>query len=602
MRTDDFQVPGLWDDDCAIYWIGNRVSGKQYTPEDPHFFVQVERFGANQLSEIDNQKAVPVPCGLLPAIHVGTSGSGKKFSQKNPLYRAHVANCEFEINISERQLLGPCKTWITRDHYNIGKGLFTPCVCIETDRERIVIPVIEIARFYWGTSTRLLQLVVTGQASDPNNLLVMFDDKGNALSKRREGGGLELIVRHYLRIRDAWPISRILVSPHARESVKALHVALLASNMEKALNMGNSERILNAPIFPFVGKTTLKCMAIADRDRKEQRRKPTYLVLQLLECSHPFPEAQLYVSKENEKLSTLGNEAIPILMESELLEDMDEGLLRTLVYHSPTRAIVPKLLALKEKRFSWLADKILHRLPLNSSVESPPTCVVNIKPVSEVSTGVARSNKNGAVGLRVETTDEQLEFVNECTILDPQVARERQPQFELIVDALKFILSMQPLTSKRSIECFLIDWNVVHLDIGSRSKELNLHYLCGDMPSPNTYDSWSLVKAFPTRPRFYQWIEIETKWGIFYILEIEPRSTEIARGNGTYVLSYFRQEHADVHVLSEYIKEIVAHKECRGSKGMQKFGWNRTSVHHTIERRVEDLASSFFKAVMRLKK
>lgn len=161
------------------------------------------------------------------------------------------------------------------------------CLAIDYrgNKHGIIIPLAEIARFYYCSSTDLAHSTFLGDYRESHiNRVVNPDKCGFDESNDRA----IIHLRQKYAYNDAWTIARILNSDTALRGVQKIHSSLVKRSV-------NSEpRFFNCDV-PFQGKTNWKARGFYVNDSYG----PRYIVLQLLKCFHPFPFSEVQANRDN---------------------------------------------------------------------------------------------------------------------------------------------------------------------------------------------------------------------------------------------------------------------------------------------------------------
>ncbi len=169
----------------------------------------------------------------------------------------------------------------------------TNCVAVSSRgcEHKLIIPVVELIRFYHIQTSRLAVIVFTPNIYDLNDICNLEKSK----PVRREGDSdANYIHMVHLRQRfynaDAWIIARWVYSEFARRKARQIHTSLM-----KASNEGRPT--FPETSFPFVGKTDLR---VSGRWIRGEDRVWRFLVYRILECSGPWEFSDLMVGRDND--------------------------------------------------------------------------------------------------------------------------------------------------------------------------------------------------------------------------------------------------------------------------------------------------------------
>jgi len=167
--------------------------------------------------------------------------------------------------------------------YGVSKS---KCLAIKynDDPYGIIIPVSEVARFYFCQSTDLSHSAFWGDYHTNINEVVNlkkcgYDDKNDRAIVH---------LRSRFENHDAWTIGRIILDETARSAVNEIHNSLLREMDTEHSGFFNCK-------IPLEGATRWVARGI----NMGTKEKPRYLILQLNKCSHPFPFEELQVDRDN---------------------------------------------------------------------------------------------------------------------------------------------------------------------------------------------------------------------------------------------------------------------------------------------------------------
>lgn len=245
-------------------------------------------------SEESTQKIIEIGVGQIPVLKYGSQWKDGNFL---PQLDNQIETLSLNDVLINRETVEYVKMY---EQYDTGKYLIPPyawklhsklagakCLAINyrDNKHGIIIPLAEIARFYYCSSTDLAQTAFLGNYRESHINQVVNPEKC---------GFDESIDRAIIHLRqkfsdnDAWTIARILNSETALKGVRKIHNSLVAKSV-------NSEQgFFNCDI-PFQGMTNWRVRGFYIDDRY----CPRYIVLQLLRCSHSFPFSELQVDRDN---------------------------------------------------------------------------------------------------------------------------------------------------------------------------------------------------------------------------------------------------------------------------------------------------------------
>ena len=171
-----------------------------------------------------------------------------------------------------------------RDHRLMGYGKNTRCLTLlhGGDPAGVIVPVIELIRFYYANSTRLAKAVFDGDfVHAPSSI---YDPEYTGLD-----GKLAVVCRRQnFSNNDCWSIARIINSPVAFDGVRRVSDSMIR-------DFSNTGRANPESSFPFSGSTQLTGLC-----KKVGYAPARWLVLSLVSCSAPFPYDDLLVIADND--------------------------------------------------------------------------------------------------------------------------------------------------------------------------------------------------------------------------------------------------------------------------------------------------------------
>ncbi|MFH1495092.1 MAG: hypothetical protein ABIG70_09885 [Pseudomonadota bacterium] len=237
------------------------------------------------------RRTISIGVGQLPAIYIGSfwrngrrlpSRAGEKLTftvDINQSTVGHVAS----TGMAGGQYLIPYN-----EHRVSGDGKKAKCVTISYngDPAGIIIPVAELIRFYYATSTSLSKSVFKGDFHHALSRLVNIEFTGM--------NGTTCVVYRAKDITndDCWTIGRILNSREALDSVKKIHDSMMIEHKNNLPAYPESG-------FPFSGTTTITALCKSIGPKSHRR----FLVLSLLSCTGPFPYDELEVIENSDQAS-----------------------------------------------------------------------------------------------------------------------------------------------------------------------------------------------------------------------------------------------------------------------------------------------------------
>jgi hypothetical protein len=257
----------------------------------------------------------------------------------------------------------PHRYYLYGDHYPALKGTLFAALEVDGDPYGLLIPTIELIRFYYTPSTRLAQAFFWGDYERSINL-----DKSGLL-----GDGLYRVhLRKHIHDSDAWTLARFHASRVMQEQVRRVYRDLQAHRI-KSLAVDADPFGSFRCGFPFEGTTSL--CAVTVRLPGATSSSPRALALKLLKCSGPFPFSDLVCDRDNRNFKgklRAEEELAPAWRRSLEFEDRSnvepanpEEAENTLLNSEgePFKGYPPLIIDLQENRFEDLEGKRLIKEP-----------------------------------------------------------------------------------------------------------------------------------------------------------------------------------------------------------------------------------------------
>ena len=180
---------------------------------------------------------------------------------------------------------------ISKFYFDIGgiqNGLSANCLALERngDPYGIIIPVAEVIRFYYASSSDLSNIAFSGVYEND------FDSMVGELHHMHPEQDMFIIqLRKWLEDDDGWTIGRLLQEPRADEAFKLIHRSLVKQSVNTL-----HKKAMPETNFPFEGQTNWTAHCINFQSGGKNRT----LILELLHCTAPFPFSDLHVIRGND--------------------------------------------------------------------------------------------------------------------------------------------------------------------------------------------------------------------------------------------------------------------------------------------------------------
>lgn len=299
LRRIDFQAlspdSGFW----RIDWIGGvtfPIESQRISQPSVELSISPVEYDAADPSVLEHsvtnpapgKRRVSMPIGALPVLAIGDIWKdGWRFSSPD-----YVEETFREVTIAPTQESNHfIKAGLSIDgayvlplaqhpwHIHHTKSY---CVCVNlADGRRVVIPCMELIRFYFGSSSRLIHVLFGGVEDDHLWERKEFDPETKRLRLKLASG---------IKGSSAADVGRIALSDHARRAAKMIYSTCMAHAEARQFAYPYSG-------FPFLGKTDLKATGRWLPFGSESDR--TFVVCRLKSCSHPFPFRSLWYETDD---------------------------------------------------------------------------------------------------------------------------------------------------------------------------------------------------------------------------------------------------------------------------------------------------------------
>ena len=245
-----------------------------------------------EIPEYNQLRKIPVNIGLLPILRVGSLWIKGKL-QNNKAVTDIVTLKNIEINANTVEIINSnykikyldssgreqeCKLLLQK---NFATDAKVPFSCLKIQHENykngIIIPVIEIIRFYYACSTRLAHLTF----SNPEEITKISYAIDNETDK------VVIKLPQQYTDQEAFILARILTSDIALSGLFQIKNSLIK------IGVNEQPTTLLSTNFPFINSTNLMVRGIKIVDR--------FLVTEICSCSAPFPDISVDRSNDNRK-------------------------------------------------------------------------------------------------------------------------------------------------------------------------------------------------------------------------------------------------------------------------------------------------------------
>lgn len=240
----------------------------------------------------DEQKIISIGCGQLPLISIGSiwrNGICQRYYAGEQLTLPQLSITSASTRVIEAGYKEHDINILPYTHYRVsGAGIRSKLLAVEHNQDpfSILIPMMELIRFYYAVSTDLAHAIFSGALKHDINSILNMENTGNDPSEDRAIIGL----RQHLTDEDGWILARMMNSAEAWHGATLIHDSMLKNAL-------NSHQAYIETCFPFNGQTTLQARC---------KRIPTAaggwrtLVLALDYCTAPFPFTNLTIDRDND--------------------------------------------------------------------------------------------------------------------------------------------------------------------------------------------------------------------------------------------------------------------------------------------------------------
>ncbi|HYA15232.1 MAG TPA: hypothetical protein VEF33_12930 [Syntrophales bacterium] len=302
-------LKNLFPDDKQLWrvdWFG-QVLRNSVRESEPDIQVLISPFvgrrdkpASIKATDYSKQRIILIPVGLLPCVRIGTVW--KRGEQEPP------ESFRYGDEIFENLQIVPETTRIVRtdhsekdvpiihpDYYYIRWELAGASRCLAVDfsdkKNCIIIPTVELVRFYYMQSTETARVMFNGEfAQNRNNL---YDVEGSFFNEDKKTYKLKLNER--FSSQDAWLAARIATSDIARRNALKIHDSIVRNKVNTGLCYPEAYP-------PFDGLTNLTVHGKWVRSGHVWR----FLVFWIDSCtaSFPFEELELQWNESGKKRIT----------------------------------------------------------------------------------------------------------------------------------------------------------------------------------------------------------------------------------------------------------------------------------------------------------
>jgi hypothetical protein len=255
----------------------------------------------------DERRSIEIGVGQLPFISIGSVWKNGyiqafKAGTEEVLYNVNIVDENIKIINANHKIDG--KYLVPPNFYKFGKeGLYSKLIAIKNskgDPFGILVPMIEIIRFYYALSTHLSHAIFSGAFKHNLNSLINPENSGNINEESR----CILHLRKHISDEEGWVIGRILNSTEAFQGANQPFDDILQNSI-------NNKWIHVTSAFPFLGSTNLTARTKRIRSITEDGWKTLILSLEHCTASFPFENATFPRDNDNNREKDPNNKLPP---------------------------------------------------------------------------------------------------------------------------------------------------------------------------------------------------------------------------------------------------------------------------------------------------
>ncbi len=373
-----------------IDWFGG-VERNYDIPSEPYLQVVISPlhqgaadYASNSSVVHDDRKTILIGVGQLPLLSIGSlwleghclpDRAGKTTTFEGLNISGDTTRVVRANLVDDNQQLIPFNA-----HRVGGPGLESKCIAVtwRGDPYGVLIPMAEIVRFYYATSTDLAHALFVGAFRHDLNSLINAAESGYVPAEDR----CVLKLRQHLEDEDGWIIGRILNSEDAWHGATLLHDALMKESV-------NHRRAHMETCFPFGGLTNLTVHYKPIMSMGRWR----HLVFAIDRCTAPFSFRNLTILRDNDNRQA--DPSTDLQEEEKLPAFMQVARSRTETWKTQLQSrkdasntFLPVKLLVPTARFADIAGKVPDK-PLKDSCQYKSGGMMTFRPaeVAELSTG-----------------------------------------------------------------------------------------------------------------------------------------------------------------------------------------------------------------------
>ncbi|WDE03863.1 hypothetical protein SG34_021170 [Thalassomonas viridans] len=290
-----------------IDWFG-AIERNPNVPTEPFFQIIISPLieehlidaAPNQLASVKSvinkeQKTIRVGIGQLPLVTIGSiwlNGicQSSKAGTVDTFHNLLVSSETTQVISASHEVNG--QRLIPFHYYRFGgAGLNTKLIAItwEGDPFGIIIPMLELIRFYYAVSTDMAHTIFSGNLKHDISAVINPEKSGSIPEESR----CILGIRKHYSDEDGWVLGRILNSKEAWAGATQPHDLMMKQALNRAQVYVESQ-------FPFTDTTNLKVRTKKIQSLGENNWR--HLVLSIDHCTGPFPFTNLTLDRDNSNI------------------------------------------------------------------------------------------------------------------------------------------------------------------------------------------------------------------------------------------------------------------------------------------------------------
>ncbi len=237
--------------------------------------------------------------------------------------------------------------------HRIKPAFLSHCLAIERNGDpfAIMIPVMEVIRFYYAETSRQSKAIFNGLYRIDLNKIINPERSFFDAEKKR----CHLQLRMRFRNADTWIIGRLLCSREAYQGAIRVYDSIMQQKLQRRTHLYPETS------FPFQGNTTLKTRGISHHPNGAAQ--PRHLIFAIESCSGAFPYDSLSCRRDNDnrqsktKNGDIEKNKIPGYGNMQANPAPSGGLLQSAL--EPNAALPPYEILTPSNRFTAIANFVL---------------------------------------------------------------------------------------------------------------------------------------------------------------------------------------------------------------------------------------------------